>query len=91
MYGQTDTKTIVKMSDFSSDEKEQEFFKRYLDDINELKRDVLKRFLLRLWPGTDKNRLSLTIRTILNSDKQDEFTFDYSNMPCKFSCTVRQP
>jgi hypothetical protein len=78
---QVDTKTIVKMSEFSGDAKEQEFFIRYLDNIGELKKDVLKRFLLRLWLGNDSNTLNLTIKTYLDSIEQASFTFDKSNIP----------
>jgi hypothetical protein len=74
-------KTIVKMSDFSSDDKEQDFFLKYIDNIDELKRDVLKRFLLLLWHGATKHDLKLTIKIYLNKNKQNEFTFDISNIP----------
>jgi hypothetical protein len=78
---QTDTKTIVKMSGFSGDDKEQRFFMRYLDNIDELKRDILKLFLLRLWIGADTSHLTLTIRVFLEMNKKGEFTFNQSNIP----------
>jgi hypothetical protein len=78
---QTDTKTIVKMSAFSGNDKEQEFFVRYLGSIDELKRDVLKRFLLRLWLGVTKSQLTLTIRTLLETEEKCEFTFNQANIP----------
>lgn len=76
-----DNKTIVKMSRFSGNEKENEFFSKYLDNIDEFKRDVLKRFLLRLWLGTTKNNLTLKIQTFMDGSMRDEFTFDRSNIP----------
>jgi len=78
---QSNTKTIVTMSEFSGDNNEHNFFLRYLDNINELKKDVLKRFLLRLWLGNDTDTLNLTIKTYLNKTEQASFTFDKSNIP----------
>lgn len=75
------TKTIVKMSDFSGDKKEEEFFLRYLSNIDELKRDILKRFLVRLWLGTTRNNLSLRILTFLETQQKGEFTFNQSTVP----------
>lgn len=77
----TAPKTIVKMSSFSGDEKEQDFYKRYLNNISDLRRDILKRFLLRLWLGATEHHLTLTIRTFSGSSKQDEFTFNQTNLP----------
>jgi hypothetical protein len=74
-------KTIVKMSGFNGDAKEQEFFLRYLTDLTELKRDVLKRFLLRLWIGAGGNQLTLTVKVFLEKRKKGEFTLDQSNIP----------
>lgn len=78
---QTDRKTVVTMSGFSGDNKEQNFFVRYLTNIDELKRDVMKRFLLRLWLGAKTKQLTLTIRTFLEENKQGEFIFHHSNIP----------
>jgi hypothetical protein len=78
---QTDTKTIVKMSGFSGDAKEQEFFARYLGSIDELKKDVLKRFLLRLWLGNVSKTLNFTIKTYLDKTEQASFSFDKNNIP----------
>jgi len=78
---QSDTKTIVTMSEFSGDDIEQNYFKRYLGNIDELKKDVLKRFLLRLWLGNETNTLSLTIKIYHDKIEQGSFTFDKSNIP----------
>lgn len=75
------TKTIVKMSDFSGDKNEENFFLRYLDNINELRRDIVKRFLLRLWLGTNNNSLSLRIQTFLENQQKGDFTFNQSTVP----------
>jgi len=74
-------KTIVKMSEFSGDRKEQDFFSRYFSDIGELKRDMLKRFLLRLWLGAKNDNLTLVIQTFVDKNKKDEFIFNQSNIP----------
>ena len=78
---QNDTKTILKMSGFNSDAKEGDFFIRYLNNINEFKRDILKHFLLRLWLGNKEKQLNLTIRTLVNDVQKDEYTFEYNNIP----------
>jgi hypothetical protein len=78
---QSDNKTIVTMSDFSSDNKEQDFFIKYIDNFDELKRDVLKRFLLLLWLGSTNNALTLTINIFVNNSLQNEFTFNNKNIP----------
>lgn len=77
---QAENKTIVKMSGFSGDIKEQEFYLRYLTNIDELKRDILKHFLLRLWRGSEKE-LKLTMRTFLDDSLLNEYTFQQSNIP----------
>jgi len=77
---QADTKTIVKMSEFIGDDKEQQFFAKYLNNIDELRRDILKRFLLRLWLGANANQLTLTIKIFWGTHKQAEFTFNQSNI-----------
>ena len=63
---QTAPKTIVRMLSFSGDEKEQEFFGRYLGNIDELRKDILKRFFLRLWLVNDKQALTLAIKVFLD-------------------------
>lgn len=78
---QATSKTTVKMSDFSGDTDEKTFFLRYLDDINELKHDILKRFLLRLWLGATQKSLSLRIQTFLETEQKEEFTFNQSTVP----------
>jgi hypothetical protein len=77
---QIDTKTIVKMSKFYGDDTEYDFFYRYLGNIEELKNDILKHFLLRIWLGF-ANNLTLTIQIFVDKDKQGEFTFNKSNIP----------
>jgi len=78
---QIDTKTIVKMSGFYGGSKEQEFFSKYLVSIGELKKDILKRFLLRLWLGNATKTLTLTIKTFLDKKELENFIFDKSNIP----------
>jgi len=75
------TKTIVKMSDFSGDKKELDYYLRYLYSIDELKKDVLKHFLLRLWIGADSDNLTLAIKIYSGKTKQNEYTFDKLNIP----------
>lgn len=78
---QIGNKTVVKMSEFSGDVKEQEFFSRYIYNIDELKKDVLNRFLLRLWHGVTNDKLSLIIQTFVDKNKEGKFIFNQSNMP----------
>jgi len=78
---QADRKTIFKMSDFYGDAKEQEFFARYFESIDELKKDVLKHFLLRLWLGNVSNALNFTIKTYLDVTERASFSFDKNNIP----------
>ena len=78
---QKDTKTIVKISDFSGDNKEHEFFIRYLDNINELKLDILKNFLLRLWIGNISNTLNLKLMIYLDNIEQANYIFNKENIP----------
>lgn len=77
---QINYKTVVKMSEFSGDKKEQEFFSKYIYDIDELRKDVLNRFLLRLWHGVKDDKLSLMIQTFVDENKGGEYTFNQSNM-----------
>ena len=58
-----DRHTIVTMSNFLGNEKEQEFYSRYIKSVDELKKDVIKNFLLRLWLASQHNSLSLEIKT----------------------------
>lgn len=78
---QVDRKTVVKMSNFSGGDKEHKFFVRYLSDIGELKRDILKRFLLRLWLGAQTKQLTLTVKTFMDGSKCGEFVFNHANIP----------
>ncbi|MDR2762978.1 MAG: hypothetical protein LBB88_10275 [Planctomycetaceae bacterium] len=75
-----DVKTIVKMKEFISDEKELEFFMKYQNSIDELKRDILKRFLLRLWLGVSQYRLTFEIKIFLDNKKKEKFVFDQKNI-----------
>jgi len=45
------------------------------------KKDVLNRFLLRLWLGITKDRLTFEIHTFIDKNKLDNFIFDESNIP----------
>jgi len=78
---QSDTKTIIKMSDFSGDDKECEYFINYLANIDNLKRDILKRFLLRLWIGNTNNTLNLELKTYLDKIEQTSFIYIKDNIP----------
>ena len=78
---QNDCKTTVKMSDFSGDKAEHNFFCKYFYSIDELKKDILKRFLLRLWQGITKEKLIFTINIFANSNLQGEYTFNEDNIP----------
>ncbi|MDR2651103.1 MAG: hypothetical protein LBC68_02135 [Prevotellaceae bacterium] len=73
-------KTIVKMEEFNGDKKELEFFLKYLNNIVELKRDVMKHFQLRLWIGAYRHNLTFTIKIFLNNKQQNEFVFNQKNI-----------
>ena len=75
-------KTVLRMSDFSGDDNEHDYFLRYSDSIDELKRDILKHFLLRLWLANNEKRLSLTIMTFVNGNQKDKYS-NTSKMICK--------
>jgi hypothetical protein len=75
-------KTIVTLSGFSGDIKEHGFFLRYFENIDELKRDVLKHFLLRLWLGNNNNKqLNLTIMNTVNGTQKEKYSFGHENIP----------
>ncbi|MDR2171321.1 MAG: hypothetical protein LBP59_14355 [Planctomycetaceae bacterium] len=76
----SEIKTIVTMKEFTGDEKELEFFQKYLTNIDEIKRDVLKHFLLRLWIEISQYNLTFTIKVFLNNNKKDEVVFDQNNI-----------
>jgi len=78
---QGNAKTIVKLSEFSGDAKEHDYFLRYYQDIDELKRDVLKHFLLRLWLGNNSEQLNLTIITTVNGTQMNTYSFERENIP----------
>ena len=77
----SNAKTIVRMSGFSGDEKECDYFLRYFNNIDVLKRDVLKHFLLRLWLGNNEKRLNLTVITFVNGIQRDMYSFVRENIP----------
>ncbi|MDR2439218.1 MAG: hypothetical protein LBE12_07610 [Planctomycetaceae bacterium] len=73
-------KTIVKLEEFNGNKKESEFFVKYLQNIDDFKRDVLKHFLLRLRLGTSNDNLTFTIKVFLNNKEQNEFIFNQKNI-----------
>ena len=81
MQSSADRKTVVKMSSFYGNSKEQECLSRYIENIDELKRDVLKHFLLRLWLGNVDAELNLSIRTFADNNLKAEYTFKSDNIP----------
>lgn len=76
-----DRHTIVTMSNFLGNEKEQEFYSRYIKSVDELKKDVIKNFLLRLWLASQHNSLSLEIKTLIDDDVTEHFIFDKQTIP----------
>lgn len=78
---QKDRKTIVKMSKLNENEKEINFFVRYIDNISELKKDVLKHFLLRLWLGNISGTLNVELKIYLDGAEKDAFIFNKDNIP----------
>lgn len=52
-----------------------------MEDINELKIDILKRFLLRLWLGNISKTLNFTVKTYLGDAEKASFSFDGHNIP----------
>jgi hypothetical protein len=77
LESQEDTKTIVKMSGFSGEAKEQELFVKYADSIDKLKQDILKHFLLRIWLG----KACIKICTFTNNTQSGECVIEQSNIP----------
>ena len=77
----SDNKTKITMSCFSGNEDDRKFYERYLGDLDELKKDILKHFLLRLWLGNKEKKLELKIQTILDDCIEKEFVFDSTNIP----------
>ena len=78
---QSDTKTVIKISSFSGDNKENDYFLNYLVNIDTLKQDILKRFLLRLWISNTNNTLNLAIKTYLDGAEQAGYVFTKDNIP----------
>lgn len=74
-------KTIVTMTSFSGDAKDNAFYSQYLADITSLKKDILKNFLLRMWLAAKNDPFSLTITTYLNNEKREEYTFSEETLP----------
>jgi hypothetical protein len=72
-------KTIIKMEEFNGNEKELRFFAKYLNGIDEFKRDVMKHFLLRLWIGISQHNLTFTIKVFLDNKEQSKFVFNQKN------------
>ncbi len=77
----TDRKTIVSLSKFLGNEKEQEFYSRYLKNSNELKKDILKNFLLRLWMAIKNDNLTFEVKTFLDQQLCSDFSFNTQNIP----------
>lgn len=78
---QKDTKTIVKLEKFYGNDKEKKFYFRYFSDMNNLKRDILKEFLLRLNQTSLVHRLTLAISVFLDKEQKSTFTFDEKTIP----------
>lgn len=78
---QSDSKTIVRISDFYGCDKEEDFFKRYVDNINEFKKDIIKNFLLRLWLENVSGTLNLTISTYINNQIEKSFIYRKDSIP----------
>ena len=78
---QSDSKTIVRISDFYGCDKEEDFFKRYVDNIDEFKKDIIKNFLLRLWFENVSGTLNLTISTYINNQIEKSFIYRKDSIP----------
>lgn len=77
---ENDNKTTVMMSYLIND-KEHEYYGEYLKDIENLKRDILKNFLLRLWLGSSSTNQSIEIKTMINEHEKDSFIYNEKTIP----------
>lgn len=77
----SECRTKILMSKFNGSKEEEIFYTRYLGNIDELKKDILKNFLLRLWLSNKEKTIELSIQTILDGCKQKEYIFNNSNIP----------
>lgn len=78
---QTDRKTVVTISDFCGTEKEQEFYERYITNSEELRKDILKSFLLRLWQSSKYHGLTLEAKIFVDDTMTSSFKFDKQSIP----------
>lgn len=76
----TEMQTSVTMSGIIND-KEQKYYSRYVENIESLKGDILKHFLLRLWLGSSTYNQSMKISTIVDGIERNSFTYDSSTIP----------
>ncbi len=77
---ETDTKTCVTMSGLLN-EKENDYFAKYVESIDNLKRDVLKHFLLRMWLGSKSNSQSIKIEIKVDNQEKSVFVFNKDTIP----------
>lgn len=75
-----DFKTTITMSGFSGNDKEQELFLSFLDDLMPLKVEVFKRLLLRLFLEKQVG-LNLYIRTFLDDTQKEEICINGNDIP----------
>ena len=77
---ETDTKTCITMSGLLN-EKENDYFAKYVESIDNLKRDVLKHFLLRMWLGSKSDNQSIKIEVRVDNQEKSVFIFNKDTIP----------
>lgn len=77
---ETDTKTCITMSGLLN-EKENDYFTKYVESIDNLKRDVLKHFLLRMWLGSKSDNQSIKIEVRVDNQEKSVFIFNKDTIP----------
>lgn len=75
---QKDTETIVKLENFYGEE---DFYARYLSSPLNLKQDILKRFLLRLYLSNKQDGLVFTLSVICNDKQIENYELNEANIP----------
>ncbi len=76
----TDTKTCVTMSSLIN-EKENDYFSKYVENIDNLKRDILKHFLLRMWLGSKSDNQTIKIEIKVDNQERSVFVFNKDTIP----------